>query len=57
MQLSFLGKFAHWKMKRKVMIDVLKTVNKILDSKKSASQQNNWKYKMQTVKFPNYLII
>lgn len=40
-QLSFLGKFAHWKMKRKEVIDVLKTVNKIPDSQekcKSAKQ-------------------
>lgn len=41
LQLSFLGKFAHWKMKRKEVIDALKTLNKIPDSRekcKSAKQ-------------------
>lgn len=39
------------------MIDVLKTVNKTPDSKKSASQQNNCECKTHAVKLPNYLII
>ena len=55
--LSSLGERAPRKTKRKGVIDVLKTVNKTPDSKKSASQQNNCKCKTHTVRLPNYLII